>query len=539
MKINNKQLKEILEELYALDVNLRSKEKELIAIIDRITAQRPEVKFDQAFRRRLRAEIMRLATPPAENKILTNLIFNFNLMMKKIIFSAAGAALAVMLLVSAFSYIYEPGAPINRPLALNFKVSSLGDKAFGALTTVPESGAAGESLDQGVAEPANQSASIGSAGGIVKGSPASRAIGMGGGGGVAESGQAMIMPPYEYKNYSFVYKGGQINVPDKLDVLKRIKGVKVSVNMPTLLNGLNFGLADIGSFAGLNVQNINLIQSQDKGYIVSVFPDEGSISIYQNWETWPAGKCFGDGNCFERQRVSLSGIPSNEELVKIADAFLTEHNIDKSLYGEPEVSKNNNWKIMYETYPDKANFYFPENIEVIYPLKLNDKFVYDEYNGVKQGLSVSINVKEKKVASIYNLTSQNYQSSAYEMETDAQKLITYAEQGGVNNYLYGNTTKSEELELGDPEIGYIRYYNYKQGENVELLIPALYFPINNPPQDSNFFRQAIVIPLAKEILAERQINNIVGPEPRPMPLGEPAIEPMILKEGSASIEPAG
>jgi hypothetical protein len=240
-------------------------------------------------------------------------------------------------------------------------------------------------------------------------------------------------------------------------------------------------------------------------------------------------KCAGDAACFANLRVKETDIPADSDLISVADAFLAEHNIDKSVYGEPEVGGSYDWRIMYENSPDKANYYFPDAIDITYPLKVDGKNIYDEWNGTKQGITVSVNIKAKKVANLYGLTTQTYDASPYAMETDVKKLLAYAEQGGSSGYYYGPEAKTVDLELGDPVSVYIRYYDYKTSSNNEMLIPAYYFPINNPPKDTNFFRKGIVVPLAKDILAERFPADGVNP-PVPMPLSEPA--------GGAGTEPA-
>lgn len=531
MKLDDIQLKQILSDLYALDDGLKVREKELIEAINAITEAKPETRYSESFAARLRAEIIAKARILQPQKIPASFTYNFN-PMRKLIYAAAGAALAILVIVPSFLFLSRPGGETSSPsktgkkIAFAPQVSKVADNFFGRLGGSPGSG--GDAATRSTAPVALEARDTGAEGAALKQGSAAPSIGAfgrggGGGSGVAESAKLGIVPPYEFKIYRFVYKGGEFSVPsDKLDVLKRLKGASVSVNMPELVAGLNFGLADVGSFADLSVQNLTLSQKTDFGYMINVMPEEGSVNINQNWGYWPADKCQGDAACFENLLVRQEDIPADSELIGIADAFLDEHGIDRSVYGPPEVGAGNVYRIMYEASSDKANFYFPETIEVTYPYKIDDKAVYDEWSGAKQGLTVGVNVKVKKVSSVYNLVTQNYQSSAYEMETDVKKLLTYAEQGGINNYQYGEGATVEELELSDPELAYIRYYNYLKNENVELLVPAFVFPVKNPPSDPNFYRKSIVIPLAKDIIAERQPQG--GPTvPTPVPLPAPDV----------------
>lgn len=51
----------ILEELYTLEPNLKTREKELISLIERMLSVRPDVEINDDFRRELRSEVLKLA----------------------------------------------------------------------------------------------------------------------------------------------------------------------------------------------------------------------------------------------------------------------------------------------------------------------------------------------------------------------------------------------------------------------------------------------------------------------------------------------
>jgi hypothetical protein len=520
MKLTIEQINELVGELIIFEPTLKGREAELSELIVRLAETRPEINYDENFRTRLRAEIMQLANMRMAAAVpAPRFKFNFNHMfdMKKISYGVAGAAVLILLIVPAVFLLLNQGGRVallphsGKKIAFETKINKVAANAFGDLRSTAET----KTAPMQVARPQGggggaETMGAGTASGIAGG------LGLGGGGGVAAdaSAKSLIMPPYDAVNYRYVYKGEALTAPaDKLDVLKRDKGAQLNVDMGNLVSGLNFGLADIGTFSGLTVQNVSLVQQGDNGYIVSIMPDEGAVSITQNWATWPQANCGNDAVCYDNQRVKQEDIPSDSELISITDAFLAEHNIDKSVYGEPQVSPGYNFRTMYEASTDKANFYFPDSIDVVYPVKIDGKYIYDEWNGTKQGMTVSVQVKQKKVSNLYNLMTQNYQASVYDMETDTKKLLAYAEQGGTNAVQYGVEVKTVELELGDPEQVYIRYYSYKNNANEELLVPALYFPIKELPKDPNFYRKGVIVPLAKTILEERQaqiLPNIYG-----------------------------
>jgi len=544
MKLTIEQINTLASELVAFEPAFKGREMELAETITRLAEALPEINFDEKFRIRLRTEILQLANERAGLVSKINYKFNLKHMfnMNKISYSVAGAAVLILLMVPAAFLLLTPGGKsalfrqTGKQIAFEANISKVKANAFGNLSSTADG-----STPQMIARPQGGGGGA-EAIGLKSASSIPTGFGQGGGGvASADSAKIGIMPPYEAISYRYVYQGAELKAPaDKMDVLKQEKGVAVSLNMNDLVQGLNFGLSDLGTFSDLSLQNISLVQKGDNGYIISVMPEEGAVSISQNWLTWPQAKCANDAACFENQRVKPDDVPSDTILISITDAFLAEHNIDKSAYGEPEVSPGYNFRIMYETSADKSSFYFPESIDVVYPVKVDGKFVYDEWNGTKLGMVVSVQVKQKKVSNLYNLTTQNYQASSYDMETDVKKILAYAEQGGVNNIRYGVETKTEDLALGDPEFVYIKYYSYKDNVNTELLVPALYFPIKEPPKDQNFYRKGVVVPLAMTVLGEREaqvVPNIYGGtssgsagvmyKTPPSAIDKPATEPLI------------
>lgn len=490
MVLSKKQLKQVLEELYAIDPTLKQQESRLAEIINDIIKLKPETRLDEKFFKRLRTQI--LTETGAASQANEVLIANH---MNKFIYSMYGAVVVIMMMTVSMSILLRP-VPGKQPVTLG-KQSSFEQR----LTKV----AAG-------------------AFGSLKGSQAP-AFGKGGGGGGGSSiatseapvaRDSKFMPPIEQTVYSFKYAGEEIKLPTEgLSVYKRLKPIEASVDTQSLLSELNVGFVDLNSFGNQNLQNINLVQREDYGYVTSVGLDEGFISIYQNWEKWPAGKCGADIKCSENLRVKLSDIPEDAELLSVANAFAAEHNIDLSNFGEPWV--NSEWRRMYEAAPVKDNYYFPDGIEVVYPFRIDGKETYEEYNGFKTGLSISVNPKERKVAYVNNLLTQNFEASDYELETDTKKLVSLAEKGGIGGMVYyvAPNSKKEVLDLDTPTVVLTRVFIYRNNQNTELFIPALSFPIKNVPKDQSFYRRSVVIPLVKEILAERESTANPG---SPIPL---------------------
>jgi hypothetical protein len=242
--------------------------------------------------------------------------------------------------------------------------------------------------------------------------------------------------------------------------------------------------------------------------MISINPQEGMISIYQNWQTWPqpGDQCSGNQECYEKLQIRKEDVPKDEILIKVADKFIKERGIDISYCGSPEVDQN--WK-------QYNSEYIGDTVSVVYPLLINGEKVYEE-SGQAYGLYVGVNIREQKVASIWNYTSQDYLSSEYEAETNFSRIIKFAEQGGrYRRYWNAEGEEIKEIKLGTPEIAYVKIWQYINQENNELLVPAMVFPIIEGPD--GFYMRNVIVPLAKELLdeAEQQSNN--EPDVRPMP----------------------
>ena len=66
------QIKQILAELYAIDESLKKHETELIKIINRILANRPDTKFDKSFAKKLKTQLLQKQKPSLDFNL-----FNF------------------------------------------------------------------------------------------------------------------------------------------------------------------------------------------------------------------------------------------------------------------------------------------------------------------------------------------------------------------------------------------------------------------------------------------------------------------------------
>jgi len=142
---------------------------------------------------------------------------------------------------------------------------------------------------------------------------------------------------------------------------------------------------------------------------------------------------------------------------------------------------------------------------VIYPLLINGKPLYTQ-SGDKEGITFNVNVRQKAVSGVWGLNTQNYEASNYPAANDLAQFQRFLEKGGLNGYIPENPAKTIEVELGDPEVVLMHYFDYDGVNNTELVIPALRFSIPNPPTDY-YYPKVIMIPLVKQILDQAEKNN--------------------------------
>lgn len=476
-------IKNILNDLYSVDQNLRQHEKDLIEIIKTLLAARPEAKYDPNFKQELRAQLLAKFEQIKNKESVTNTKINFNNMNK--LFYALGGLLLMVIVIMPFVYRDKVQlANINKINVQNgLQVAKLSDHAFGVLSSNSETTAPQRAYGMGAGPAAEENAGYG-------------------GGGVAidkaVSDTTMIAPSY----YTYVYDGEEIILDStKLPVYKKIKGLGAQENLAKILQGINFGNIDLNKFQNTQLRNFQISENKDFGYALFVDLYEGNISINENWEKWPQLQVYNP--------LKPSDMPDDQTLINMANQFLAEKNINIDQYGEPSVGDD--WRLYAARTEQGMDYYIPETVTVLYPQIIDGKVVYDEW-GNKFGINVSINIRQNKVSAVYGMTNQNYQTSDYEMETDVSKILKLAEQGGTSPYYIEENAQKIEIKLDTPTYSYIQIWQYDGYSSSQLFVPALVFPIKEVPQADYFYRKSVVIPLAKEMIDQR-LNQDYPPSP--------------------------
>lgn len=123
------EIQTLLEELYLLDPELRSKETELKKLLKDMIASRPDTRFDERFkeelREKIRTEIARIGEKPVKKM---NFFAGF-------FAGGLSIALASYLIFTLFSSLDIPGLnDSGSPLDFGFKKESIQKESFGKLS---------------------------------------------------------------------------------------------------------------------------------------------------------------------------------------------------------------------------------------------------------------------------------------------------------------------------------------------------------------------------------------------------------------------
>lgn len=432
----------ILNDLYQADPSLKKHEPELIELINNLLRIRPDVKLDEKFRQELKRELLQRA---GELKKRRGIIF-LRQYLKPASFVTVVALLVAVILV--------PSGKVDLDKSFTFKETQKEERFFGSLVLSNEMG--------DIASVSAPEVAVSSKMAIQYSAPVLREVVTGGAGGMIEP--IMVMPPYIRTNYSFSYNGNIDIKETKMNVLQRNKET-----IPfSFLSKIKSEALDFSLFKNAQLQNFSF---KDDDLLVNVNLTEGNISMSR------VGRYV-----LERGDEVYSDIT---EVTEIAKNFAKTYNINLDNFREPVVQKNE-YDTRFRT--------------VIFPLEINGRKVY-ERSGILYGLSMTIDGKEMKVTNLWNLSTQRYDSSLYEISTSG--ILDYLKKG-AGRYNTPNASETINVDLETPEIVYMRFSKYEDQQINEFLVPALLFGIKDIPE--NFYQENIIVPLIKEML-----DDIVHP----------------------------
>lgn len=498
----------ILAELYEIDPSLREHEAELLPLVQKLLANDPAQKPSPAFVKKLRAELKARAASAENGAVEYRASYAapsaFASFFNRFAYATAGAVAAVVIAV---------------PVTMQFMQ---GDQFFAPKSPDNEMGMKAESdgftTDQANPMPTGNNPAPGAY---------SRTQSGGGGMGGMDGGMStsMLIAPWNPVKYRL--EGDLPALPTgDVEVLERTMRA-MNIPFSGIQNAFRDAAIDLSSFDGTSVDNISITQRRQFGYTINLSTVDGSVSINQAWAFWPhpENNCR-DEECYRNLQPKLSDIPADAEVIGIANALMTEHDIALDGYGSPVV--DDTWRIQYDSMADKRYAYVPESIRVIYPLLIDGEPVF-ESGGEPTGISVQVSIKHKRVSDAWGLTTYQFDSENHDAVSDRATIENFLGQAG------SQMPDAPTVTLSNPTLGMVRMYLYENNESRELFVPALIFKMPAMPEGIGYYQQSVAVPLAKDLLEKATPPPMPidpMPMPRPMDGGEAAPEPLIMEDAA-------
>lgn len=393
-----------------------------------------------------------------------------------------------------------PGMDGADQVALSSKVliSSVGDNAFGSLVDLASNSSSGKDTAGNYALGAGggDSNTVGAT--AQRGSMTAPAAD----GAEKIASEDTMIYPYVPTYYTYVYEGGEFSQKEaKMNVLKRVTGMS-GVAASIIGDSLDFDLFDLGKLNNAKTSNLSFFEDREYGYRTDIDLVNGSVSIYKNYEKWPNyyTDCR-DEECYKNLNLTVDDIPGDEEMIGATEAFLRDYQIDMSAYGAPEVDNG-----FMNYYNGAESVYVPEEISVIYPLVVDGKTIYESY-GDLSGLRVNYDIRNHRVTGMYSLMTHNYQSSAYDAETDTAKILETATGNAYGDMMpmraedgTGAEYKDIRIALDTPFLSYESMYRYENNTSSEYLVPCMVFSIKDGSEAPVHYRKRVIVPLIKDFL---------------------------------------
>ncbi len=513
----------IVHELLELDPTLEPHRAALEQHCQTILAAKPNVQVDAAFKKRLLDDLhhrfaQRMSSTPLPGEAHAesgSSFFSSLFMSNRFVLLGSGAfvgALAVVIVTNM--QLPSPTQNLSDSAGVTAEESSLAPNAFGSLATTQnvraQSGGGGGGMPVSATAPA----------------PAAEAA--------DAEGKRMAIDsailPYNPTIVEYSYEGN-IPLPEggTVSVLRRTRGQGTSAGVGALLGGALGDLADLSGISGLNIQQVTLNQPGTRGLSISLdFVDQSMwISRMQDPADNPSYRCR-DEKCYQQYRMKESDMLPQETLVSIARDFASDMGIDLSAYGEPSIQDD--WRVWLAQTPNKADYWFPEQQTVVFPLLINGKTVYEEY-GTAYGISFSVDQRTKQVMYVSNLRTNNYQTSDYAAARDVEQVKNALTLGGQQQWYVPQDAKKLTATVGAPTEAYVHIYQWNEQTQTssELFVPALAFPVTDMPEGSYDARKTVLVPLAQDMID----RILTPPDNGIMPLmDQPAV-----RDAAAAQEP--
>lgn len=490
--MNKLDIQTIVEDILRLDPTLVSKKAEVEKIITAMLAQKPNITVDDAFLSRLRSRLV----DQIEESQSKSFSFGQLFVSHKLVLVGVLGCLTVGV-VSA-SFLYSP-VPNTRIAHAN---------GFGSLVTQIENVSENASLAD-VEKSTSALIDRGALGGT--------------------SAKMMMLPPgdnYEYGQMEFVFASdAQVQKPS--DVMP-VYGFQASSAIRKI--GDSSMRSVWKELFGTNPDDVQgravsgLVTVNNQVYDIGIDINTSVISLLRHDSDQLSGyyRCRKSTDpCLPFEPLVKSDLPSDTEILALAQDTLNALNIDVSGYGEPKVLPPPVYTLYTETSVPVDTI--PDTVDVLYPLSVGGTGVVDSSGVETVGMRLSISIRDMAVASISDVPVGPLVSSEYALMTNIDRITALALLGGQYG-MWGQKT-SEPLVLSAPKLVYTSIWKQDPQTYVQkmLFVPAYQFDIVYPSEivDRQYLSKSLVIPLEKELFeqAERDALNRQnqGEYPTPMP----------------------
>ncbi len=490
--MNKNDIKKIIEDLYRLDPRFREK-PEFPRIVEEILSAQPGAELDEHFITRLRAQLMIEAKKNMDRRPISSPFARW------LRLGVPVAAIIAVIVYAGTSGVFTRNSRSNE-LTFSAHYIDREAQAFGSFT------------GSSVAPLTNDSVAFGKGGDSVDSTSGTAIHSEPSNAGSESDRMAMsITYPYPFTQYEYVY-AGEPNplMADSGNVLKRAIGVAVMGNLVSAISRAKFGGLDLSTFRDLEVQNLQVAENREGGYLINIDFIGGYIYIGKNWKF---------GSPYPDQPETQAQLMSDEQAILIANAFLKAHKMSTTAFGAPTVEPLPEIMPLMEeaisarpieaaSSDAKMMAYIPEIVTVVYPLTIDGVTVHEE-GGILYGMRVGVNVRTGEVDSVSEFGTQTYERSSYPLVTETPRLIDYLNKRSIFPTEPGMEIKKVTVTLGTPTVVYMRHWKSDESgsQSNEYLIPAAAFPIIAGGE--SHYTKTVVVPLVDDFLSAQPIDGPV------------------------------
>jgi hypothetical protein len=472
-------IRHFLDELYIIEPHLKSKENEIVSIIDTMMKNRPHVSIDASLKKKIKEEILSTIVTREIPRAKQSDTYKNSLI--QWLFPLSGIVFAFSLILVIFPTFYSPKDSNNSDLSFTRTIEQAGYKSFDR----------GANLESEVVQSSSVASPM---------APNAKMMAV---------TSDMPLPQYEQPSQVVYVYTGELTLPTgDMAVYERQSWSFSSEDFGDIVSRFSFDWFDTRALKNTKISSLTLVEDSPLGYILNVDFAGWSLSLTENTETWPTPTC-NQTSCESLPWVKMSDIPTDSTVIKVGQSFLSTYSIPLTNFASPTI--DHSWKSW------STGDIGPETLTLTYPYLLDDKLIYEE-NGTPRWLSLTYNIRNNKISQLYWFSKESLKSSQYpirQSKDTLMKLITQGGRYGWNNGTIWENTKTITIALNTPEIAYMRISQpTTEGKWTDFYVPALVFKVWDIPEWA-YATPTITIPLIDEYMEIESVWTVMpygGPE---------------------------